>query len=91
MQKVAYNWICGIRAVPEGLLIDPCIPSAWKGFRAKRLYRNSSYYITVKNPRRVSHGVREMRVNGVRVEGNIIVPPRKKGRYDVVVIMGERE
>ena len=26
MQKVAYNWICGIRASLEGLVVDPCIP-----------------------------------------------------------------
>jgi cellobiose phosphorylase len=88
MQKVAYNWICGIRASKNGLIIDPCIPKQWKGFRAKRTFRGSTYYITVKNPQRVSKGVAKLSLNGQPIKGNSIPVPPKKGTYTVLVTLG---
>jgi len=88
MQKVAYNWICGIRASSSGLIVDPCIPKTWKGFRAKRSFRGSAYYITVKNPHGVNKGVKELSINGKRIEGNVIPLPQKKGNYKISALMG---
>lgn len=88
MQKVAYNWICGIRAEAEGLVIDPCIPKKWKGFKAKRTYRGSVYYIKVKNPERVNRGIKKMTVNGREIKGNVVQAAKKKGTFAVEVLMG---
>jgi cellobiose phosphorylase len=88
MQKVAYNWICGVRATKEGLIVDPCIPTTWKGFTVKRTYRGVVYMITVKNPKRASHGVKEMIVDGEKQTSNII-PLLKKGKtHQVTVTLG---
>jgi cellobiose phosphorylase len=33
------QWILGIRSEYDGLLIDPCIPANWKGFKGRRVFR----------------------------------------------------
>ena len=63
--KVGFEWILGIRPTVEGLVIDPCIPRAWKGFKARRDFRGATYQIQVKNPDHVEHGVKELIVDGV--------------------------
>ncbi len=89
MQKVAYNWICGIRAERDGLVIDPVIPKEWKFFRAKRKYRGHTYYIEVKNPESVNSGVKEIYLDGVKLGGNFIVPSGKNNVHEVIVVMGK--
>ena len=40
----------------------------------KRTYRGCRLQIKVSNPDHVQHGVKELRVNGKPVSGNIILP-----------------
>src|SRR5690554_7516819 len=51
------RYILGIQPQYEGLLIDPCIPAAWKGFEVVRKFRGAVYDIKVRNPKGVSKGV----------------------------------
>lgn len=88
MQKVAYNWICGIRATKEGLLIDPSIPKKWKSFRAKRSFRKAVYLIDVKNPKGVNHGVKEVIVDGKRQTSNVVPAFADHKTHHVEVILG---
>jgi cellobiose phosphorylase len=62
--KVGLEWILGIRAGENGLLVDPCIPASWKGFTVKRQFRGAVYSIEVLNPNNVQCGVKELWVNG---------------------------
>ena len=48
--------ILGIRPDYDGLRVEPCIPSAWDGFRVRRRFRGATYEIEVRNPRHVSSG-----------------------------------
>lgn len=66
------QWILGIRAEYDGLRIDPCIPSNWKGFHAARKYRGKIVKISVHNPRGVCRGVKKMLVNGQPLTGNLV-------------------
>ena len=66
------QWIFGIRPEYDGLRIDPCIPSAWKGFNAVRRFRGKLIRITVYNRQSVSRGVVRMRINGREIQGNFI-------------------
>lgn len=66
MFKVGVEWILGIRAVHDGLLIDPCIPQSWNGFTVMRTFRNAVYTIEVKNPAHVQCGLKELWVDGER-------------------------
>jgi cellobiose phosphorylase len=81
------QWILGIRAEFEGLTIDPCIPKKWDGFTVQRKFRNATYKITVKNPKHVSKGVKEILVDG-KICGNVL-PVFEDGKtHNVTVIMG---
>jgi len=64
--RVGLEWILGVRATRDGLLIDPCIPKSWKGYTVRRRFRGITYNITVRNPDHVECGVKELWVDGVR-------------------------
>ncbi|MBN1871604.1 MAG: glycosyl transferase family 36, partial [Candidatus Omnitrophica bacterium] len=48
MFRVIVEWILGVRPSKEGLIVDPCIPDDWKGFKMRRLFRGKMFEITVK-------------------------------------------
>ncbi|USD65840.1 glycosyl transferase [Vibrio sp. SCSIO 43136] len=81
------QWILGVRPEVDGLTVDPCIPNDWVGFEVTRQFRGATYQIAVKNPDSVSKGVKEMRVNGELVEGNI-APVFTSGEHQIEVVMG---
>ncbi len=82
------QYVLGVRPTYDGLEIDPCIPSHWDSFRARRVYRSATYEIEVRNPRRISKGVVSMRVNGELVEGSV-VPNFADGKtHSVEVVLG---
>ena len=68
MDVVSTQYLLGIRPTLKGLLIDPSIPSAWDGFKVEREYRGHKLYIKVYNPDHVQHGVKEISVNGKRMD-----------------------
>lgn len=82
------QWILGVRADYEGLVIDPCIPSSWDGFEAKRQFRGCEYSIKIKNPKHVCKGVVEMKIDGQKIEGNTIPCVKSKKACKVEVLMG---
>jgi cellobiose phosphorylase len=88
MYQAATQYILGIRPTYEGLLIDPCIPPEWDGFKAWRQFRRARYNITVENSKHVSRGVLSIEVDGQAIEGNLL-PLFGDGRTrDVFVKMG---
>ena len=80
--------ILGIKPTLDGLMIDPCIPADVKGFTVTRKFRGAVYDITVENPDGVQKGVREVTVDGRRIEDNVL-PVLESGRCTkVTVVMG---
>ncbi|ABQ46969.1 MULTISPECIES: GH36-type glycosyl hydrolase domain-containing protein [Thermotoga] len=80
--------ILGIRPTYDGLVVDPCIPKEWEGFRITRKFRGSIYDITVKNLSHVSKGVKEIIVDGKKIEGQVL-PVFEDGKvHRVEVVMG---
>jgi len=86
--KAVVDWILGVRATHDGLLIDPCIPKEWNSFSVKRLYRNCSYQIEVINEQHVSHGVAKVEVDGIAQVSNLI-PPQQKNSCTVKVYLSK--
>jgi cellobiose phosphorylase len=82
------QWILGIRTGYEGLIIDPCIPAKWAGFKVSRLYRGERFDIEVRNPNAVMKGVRRVVVDGVEVPDRLLRPTGKQPHHSVVVEMG---
>jgi cellobiose phosphorylase len=81
----ASQYILGIRADYNGLVIDPCIPKKWKGFKVERTFRGARYIIRVKRARKgvsakgppkagkggSASGGKFLIVDERRIEGNI--------------------
>ena len=82
------QYILGIQPVFEGLRVDPCIPSDLRSFICDRKFRGSVYHISVDNSAGVQKGVKEIKVNGEPVEGNVIPLPTREGEFFVNVVMG---
>lgn len=82
------QFILGIRTDYNGLKIEPCIPKDLTGFNVKRKFRGVTYDIQIQNPDGVSKGVKEILVNGEKIEGNIITPISNGTHAAVMVTMG---
>jgi len=83
----ATRWILGVRLSFDGLIVDPCIPAGWKGFRVTRQWRGATFEIAVANPNRAQKGVQLITLNGDPVDGAI--PPQPAGSVNrVTVVMG---
>ena len=76
----AWNWyavtqfILGVKPDYDGLVIDPCIPSSWKGFTVRRKFRDAEYLIRVSNP----HGL---------CKGRPMAVPYEPGYHEINYIM----
>jgi len=82
------QYILGIRPGYEGLIIDPCIPADWKGFKASRRFRGATYNIEVVNSNNSSKGIKEVIVDGKSTSSNVLPVFQKGTEHNVKVIMG---
>jgi cellobiose phosphorylase len=84
----ATQYILGVQPQYDGLLIDPCIPSAWKGFKMTRVFRGKKLAIAVRNPAGVQKGVKKLLLNGKLLDGNLIPVEKLLAENQVEVEMG---
>lgn len=82
----ATRYMLGIRPQFDHLNIDPCIPADWKGFTADRVWRGARFHIVVENPQGVMKGVKELYLDGSRVDR--IMEQEKGSVHEVRVCMG---
>ncbi len=82
------QYILGIRPDYDGLLIDPCIPDYWKGYKVTRKFRGTKYTIEVLNPDQKNKGVKEIWLDGKLFNTNIIPILDNKSAHFIKVIMG---
>ena len=88
--RVSTEWILGVRPTRHGLLIDPCIPSAWEEFRMVRRFRGTTFQIHVENPQHVSRGVKEIWLDAKRLQGACVPDLRDGETHQVRVVLGAR-
>lgn len=84
----ATHTILGIQPRRDGLVIDPCIPSNWPGFKVRRRLRGKWLTIQVKNPHGRCRGVCEVRVNGTIIRGNFIPEDQLDEDSQIEVTLG---
>jgi cyclic beta-1,2-glucan synthetase len=65
MYRAGVEWILGFRLRGTRLIIDPCIPRAWRSFDIAFRYHSSQYQISVTNPNDVTRGVVRLTLDGV--------------------------
>jgi len=73
MYRAGLESILGFRLRGGRLVIEPCIPRAWRGFEIMFRYRSARYDIVVENPQRVSRGVSSVEVDGVSLDGDLSI------------------
>jgi cellobiose phosphorylase len=80
------QWILGVRPAYRGLQISPVIPPDWPGFTMKRVFRGTTYYITVK--RAGPGNAVTLMVDGQPVAGNIVpLPPERTTEVTVEAVL----
>ncbi|MEG2053472.1 MAG: N,N'-diacetylchitobiose phosphorylase, partial [Oscillospiraceae bacterium] len=84
----ATRYMLGIMPDFDGLRVNPCIEHDWDGFSVSRRFRNAQYNIKVENPNHICKGVKEMYVDGKKVDGNVIPCVEAGKTCDVKVILG---
>jgi cyclic beta-1,2-glucan synthetase len=90
MYRAGLEWILGFRLQGATLLLDPCIPRAWPGFRIVFRYHAARYEIEVENPQGVSRGIVRAELDGDLLPGNQAqIPLADDGRtHRVRVVLG---
>ncbi len=83
------QWILGVRPELDGLRIDPVLPPSWRGFTARRRWREATYEIVVNQEEGAEGRVRRLVVDGEKIEGNL-VPPAPVGSIVKVEATVER-
>ena len=69
MQRAGVESILGVRLRGDVLALDPCISSAWRGFRISLRHGSARYEIAVENPEGVQRGVAFAALDGKVVVG----------------------
>ncbi|MBR5097146.1 MAG: N,N'-diacetylchitobiose phosphorylase, partial [Treponema sp.] len=83
------QYILGIRPQYDALLLDPCVPTKWDGFKVERRWRGMNLEIEVKNPQHVSKGIEYIEVDGKRLDSATIPVADLKNGSKIVAVMGK--
>jgi cyclic beta-1,2-glucan synthetase len=88
MYRAGLESMLGFRLRGPRLVVDPCIPRAWRGFEMVFRYRSARYDLVVENPQGVSRGVSSVEVDGVSLDGELsimLVDDQKTHRVRIVL------
>ena len=83
------QYILGIRPQYDALLIDPCIPAKWDGFKVERRWRGMNLNIEVKNPEHVCKGVVSIEVDGKTFDSATVPATELSDGAKIVAVMGK--
>lgn len=84
----ATHHILGLRPETGGLRIDPCIPTKWPGFKARRRFRGRDLHIEVRNPDGLNRGVSHLIVDGKRIDGSLLPAELAAKATHIVAVLG---
>ena len=82
------EYMLGFQPEYKGATINPCIPKAWDKVTGRRMFRGNVYEIEIENPNGVCSGVKELYVDGVKVEGNFVELKEDGKTHTLKVILG---
>ena len=83
--KITIDYLIGIRADYQGLVVDPCLPEEWNEIKIKRFFRGTNYHITIRRDKEISDGEKEIYVDGEQIEGDIIPSVINKEEAEVMI------
>jgi cellobiose phosphorylase len=79
--------ILGLRPRPDGIVIDPSIPSEWKSWSMVKKLRGKTLNIKVSNPDGIQHGVKAVTVNSEKLEGTFIPDAILQAENEILIEM----
>jgi len=88
MYRLGLEAILGFHKVGNSLQIEPVIPPNWDGFEIRYQFGESVYKIQVLNPEHVSFEIKQIDLDGLRLNENSIPLVDDRHEHDVVVTMG---
>jgi cyclic beta-1,2-glucan synthetase len=88
MYRAGLEWILGFRLRGTRLVMDPCVPRAWRGFSIAFRYHSTRYDIVVENPQGVTRGVSSVEVDGVRCGGPGIPLADDREEHRIRIVLG---
>lgn len=91
MFRDALDYILGIRPTYNGLMIDPCIPDLWDGYKVTRRFRGATYEIDVKNPNHIQNGTVSIEIDGKPIQGNVLPLIERGKTAEVKCTMGRKK
>ncbi len=97
LYKTGLEWILGVRASLDGLIVAPCIPAQWKSYTVSRIFRGATYIIHVNNPDNVSTGIRNVTIDGLALKSfipdrNVVLPVfEPDSHHSIIIEMGEQK
>ncbi len=80
--------ICGMRPDMDGLKISPSVPHDWESFKITKNFRGKKLLIEVDNSAHVQSGVKEIVLNGEKIDGGYIPAEKLSDTNNITVIMG---
>jgi cyclic beta-1,2-glucan synthetase len=91
MYRAGVESILGFRLRGTTLLVEPCIPRAWRDYEIAFRYHSARYTINVENPQGVSRGVVSAELDGQVLEGEgAAIPLVDDGATHVIrVVLGQ--
>jgi cyclic beta-1,2-glucan synthetase len=72
MYRAGLEEILGFQLRGASLLLDPCIPKGWPGFKIAFRYHSARYEIEVENPSGVCRGVVQAELDGGALSGTSV-------------------
>lgn len=72
--RMVYEWMFGIKPMPDGLVVDPCVPSAFNRQTARFTYLGKRVELEIVNPDARQCGVTSLTVNGKPVKRTVVCP-----------------
>jgi cellobiose phosphorylase len=87
MYRVLFEGFAGITPEYDGLRVDPSLPAEWRRLTVKRPYRGAVYHIAIEGLGNATQGVKELHMNGTRIDGPLlpILPRGEEAQVRVVV------
>ncbi|HWG41935.1 MAG TPA: glucoamylase family protein [Gemmataceae bacterium] len=88
LYRVMVESILGFSPRNDRLIVDPCIPKAWKSFTVIYRHHSATYRINIENPRGIEHGVAEVVVDGQTRESKDIALADDGQTHEVRIVLG---
>jgi cellobiose phosphorylase len=79
------EYVFGLRRTYDGIVLNPCMPSAWKNASIKRIFRGTTYNITINNLQgKQAAPVKQLTIDGIVSDSNKALPIDGQS-HDIVI------